>query len=81
MHPLLDVLLRVGLIAVLAVFCFGVFHPFLSLMLWSVILAVTLYPLQRKLRAARRQGRPRGDVIVLLVIATLAVPPGWSATR
>ena len=73
-HPLLDVLLRVGLIAVLAVFCYGIFHPFLSLMLWSVILAVTLYPLQRKLRAKLGKDGRTATVIVLLVIATLAVP-------
>jgi predicted PurR-regulated permease PerM len=73
-HPLLDVLLRLGLIVVLAVFCFGVFRPFLNLILWSVILAVTLYPLQRKLRAKIGKDGRTATVIVLLVIATLAVP-------
>jgi len=73
-HPLLDVLLRVGLIAVLAVFCYGIFHPFLSLMLWSVILAVTLYPLQRKLRAKLGKDGRTATLIVLLVIGALAVP-------
>jgi predicted PurR-regulated permease PerM len=73
-HPLLDVLLRLGLIAVLAVFCYGIFHPFLSLMLWSVILAVTLYPLQRKLRARIGRDGRTATAIVLLAIATLAVP-------
>ena len=73
-HPLLDVLLRVGLIAVLAVYCYGVFHPFLSLILWSMILAVTLYPLQRKLRAKLGKDGRTATVIVLLVIAVLAVP-------
>jgi predicted PurR-regulated permease PerM len=73
-HPLLDVLLRVGLIAVLSVFCYGIFHPFLSLMLWSVILAVTLYPLQRKLRARIGKDGRTATLIVLLVIGVLAVP-------
>jgi predicted PurR-regulated permease PerM len=73
-HPLLDVLLRIGLIVVLAVFCYGIFHPFLSLMLWSVILAVTLYPLQRKLRARIGKDGRTATLIVLLVIGVLAVP-------
>ena len=76
-HPLLDVLLRVGVIAVLAVFCFGVFHPFLNLMLWSVILAVTLYPLHRIVRA--RTGGKDGRAATLIVIAVLLVlaVPTW----
>ena len=73
-HPLLDVLLRLGLIVVLAVFCFGVFRPFLNLILWSIILAVTLYPLQRKLRPKLGKDGRTATVIVLLVIGALAVP-------
>ena len=72
---LLDTLIRVGLIAVLALFCFQVFHPFLNLMLWSLILAITLYPLhgwfKRKLGAS--DGRA-AVLIVLLAFALLMVP-------
>lgn len=49
-RELLDVLIRAGLIAVLAVFCFRIFVPFLNLMVWAMILAITLYPLQVRLR-------------------------------
>src|SRR6478736_2801302 len=73
-HPLLDVILRVGLIVVLAIYCFGVFHPFLNLMLWSVILAVTLYPLHRKIRAKIGKDGRTATLIVLASIALLAVP-------
>jgi predicted PurR-regulated permease PerM len=72
---LLDVLIRAGLIAVLAIFCYRVFHPFLDLMLWSMILAINLYPLQRRLR--RRMGNKDGrtaTVIVLVSIIVLLVP-------
>ena len=49
---LLDVLIHAGLILVLVWLCYQVFSPFLVLMAWAVILAVTLYPLNRAL--ARR---------------------------
>ena len=51
---LLDVLIRAGLIGALAVLCYQVLSPFLTLMAWSIILAVTLYPWQQWL--ARRLG-------------------------
>ncbi len=47
---LLDVLIKAGLVAALVMFSFQVFQPFLELMLWSVILAVTLYPLYLRIR-------------------------------
>jgi predicted PurR-regulated permease PerM len=69
-RELLDVLIRAGLIAVLVMFCFEIFQPFLSLMLWAVILAITLYPLNQRL-AALFGGRP-GWSAALLVLVGLA---------
>jgi hypothetical protein len=55
---LLEVLTRAGLLLALAVLCFQVFSPFLTLMAWALILAVTLYPLQQWIagRLGDRQG-------------------------
>jgi predicted PurR-regulated permease PerM len=68
---LLDVLIRAGLIVVLALLCYQVFAPFLSLMVWAVILAVTLYPLQRAL--ARRMGGRMGWTATLITLVFIAV--------
>lgn len=68
---LLDVFIKAGLIAVLVIFSFQVFQPFLELMLWSVILAVTLYPLQRRLKGLT--GLKDGHVATLIVLLALAV--------
>jgi hypothetical protein len=39
---LLDVLIRAGLILALSVLCYQVISPFLTLLIWALILAVTL---------------------------------------
>ena len=56
---LLDVLIRAGLILALAMLCYQVFAPFLTLMVWALMLAVTLYPLHQSL--ARKIGGNRGS--------------------
>ena len=48
-RKLLDVLIRAGLVLALAVLCYWIFSPFIALMAWALILAVTLYPAQQKL--------------------------------
>ena len=53
---LMDVLIRAGLILALALLCYKIFSPFLTLMVWALILAVTLYPLHQML-AAKMGGR------------------------
>jgi len=60
-------LIRAGFIGVLAVLCYAVFAPFLTLMAWAVILAVTLYPLHRTV--ARKIGGRQGLAASIVVIS------------
>ena len=64
--PLLDVLIRAGLILALVMLCYRVFSPFLTLMVWALILAVTIYPLQQYL--AGKIGGKQGLAATLLVV-------------
>jgi predicted PurR-regulated permease PerM len=69
---LLDVLIRAGLIGVLAVLCYVVFAPFLTLMAWAVILAVTLYPLHRWL-AGKIGGKQGFAATIVVVVGILLI--------
>src|SRR5262245_56182239 len=63
---LLDVLIRAGLILALVLLCYRVFAPFLVLMVWSLILAITLYPLHEAV--ARRIGERQGLAATLITV-------------
>ena len=68
----LDVFIRAGLILALAVLCYVVFSPFLSLMVWSIILAVTMYPLHQWL-ARRVRGKQWVASVILVTIGVLLI--------
>ena len=70
-RKLLDVLIRAGLAFALAVLCYRIFSPFISLMAWALILAVTLYPAHQKL-ARRMRGR-QGLAAALLVLGGIVL--------
>ena len=69
---LLDVLIRAGLVLALAMLCLVVLSPFLSLMIWALILAVTLYQLHQSV-AAKIGGRQGLAATLLVLLGTLAV--------
>ena len=72
---LMDVLIRAGLIGGLAVLCYQVFSPFLTLMVWSIILAVTLYPLHQWIaRRVRRKQWLASTILVIVGILLIVVP-------
>jgi predicted PurR-regulated permease PerM len=68
---LLDVMIRAGLIVVMVLFCFEIFRPFRDLMLWSLILAITLYPLQTRLRGPL--GHKDGFIATLIVLVAILI--------
>lgn len=70
-----DALIRVALVALLVVASLRVFTPFMDLMIWALILAVTLYPSHQRLAAklGGKQGRA-ATMIVLFSIMILGVP-------
>jgi predicted PurR-regulated permease PerM len=72
---LLDVLIRAGLVLALVMLCYRIFSPFLVLMVWALILAITLYPLHQAL-AARMGGRSgwTATLITVLGIALIVAP-------
>jgi len=70
-----DALIRVALVTLLVVASLRIFSPFMDLMLWALILAVTLFPSHQKLaaRLGDNQGRA-ATMMVLLGIMILGVP-------
>ena len=72
---LLDVFIRAGLVLALVLLCYHIFSPFLSMMLWALILAVTIYPLHLKLAAALGGRQGRAATLIVLVAALLIVTP------
>lgn len=74
-HDLMQVALRALLLILMLWICLKLFLPFAPLLVWSLILAVTLYPVQQKL--ARQLGNsPRlsASIIAILGLLLLAVP-------
>ena len=62
----LDLVISAGLLVVLVVICYRVLAPFIGLLVWSLILAIVLYPLHQWL--ARRLGGRQGGAATLMVV-------------
>ena len=70
-RSLLDVFIRAGFIFAMVVLCYQIFSPFVALMAWALILAVTLYPAHQKL--ARRMEGKQGLAATLLVLGGIVL--------
>src|SRR5262249_1606465 len=71
----LDVLIRAGLILIMAMLCYQVLSPFLTLMVWALILAVTLYPLHQALASTIRGKQGLAATLLVVVGIVLIIVP------
>jgi predicted PurR-regulated permease PerM len=73
----IDISIRVGLLALLAYLSWTIFAPFLTILVWSAILAVALYPLFDWLK--KRLNRPKfaATLVTLLCVFVVLAPVVW----
>ena len=68
-------------LGLLLTWCFKILSPFISLVVWGVVLAVALYPLHQKLKKILKQRGTLASVIITLVLlALILVPAIWLAS-
>ncbi|RRJ83326.1 AI-2E family transporter [Aestuariirhabdus litorea] len=71
----IDTLIRTALIVGLVIWCYQIIRPFITMVLWGVIIAVAVYPLHCRLRD-RLGGRSgwSATLLTLLLMTMLVVP-------
>jgi len=68
-------------LGLLLTWCFKILMPFISLVVWGVVLAVALYPLHQKLKKMLKQkGTLAAVIITLILLALILVPAIWLAS-
>src|SRR5215204_153050 len=75
--PIVELVVRIGLVGLLAYWSLKVLSPFLTVALWSVILTVALYPLFDWLGRQLRSRRLAATLITLLCLMIVVGPVTW----
>ena len=77
-NPVIHYTLQLVALALLLMACYFILAPFLMLIVWAGVLAITLYPLQ-KMIAGRFKGRNglAATIITILMLAILIAPAVW----
>jgi predicted PurR-regulated permease PerM len=71
----LEVVIRIGLLILLSVFCFYILRPFLPIILWGIIIAVAIYPAHRGITARLgNKGTLAAILITAILLAAVIVP-------
>lgn len=77
-NPVIHYTLQLIALALLLTACYLILAPFITLLVWASVLAITLYPLQ-KIIAGKLRGRNgwAATIITILMLGILIVPAVW----
>jgi predicted PurR-regulated permease PerM len=69
--------IQIGALLLLIILCFRIIGPFISIVIWGVVIAVGLYPTHRSL-TAKLGGREKWSAVILVAIGlTIVIAPVW----
>ncbi|MCX6244160.1 MAG: AI-2E family transporter [Bacteroidetes bacterium] len=76
-YSIYDTTIRLFVVLLIIGWCLMIMYPFVSIILWSLILALAIYPLHTML-AKKMGGRPKlASVIIVVVILAIVILPTW----
>ena len=79
-RKVIEVMIRIGVLIFILGWCFQILSPFISLMLWGLIIAVTEYPVYKGLRKKLKgRGKLAASLITAAFLALLIVPTWFLA--
>lgn len=72
-----EVMIRVGVLVFILGWCFQILSPFISLMLWGLIIAVVEYPIYNGLRKKLKGRNKLAVTLITITFLALLVVPTW----
>lgn len=74
----IDLILKVGALALVIFLCFRILKPFLSMLLWGLIIAIILFPLFQKVNGwIGKRNKITSLLLVIVALALLVFPSIW----
>ena len=73
--------IQIAAVVILISYCLDIAGPFLSLVIWGLVLAVAIHPLHTKLAAALGGSEKLAATLITVIGLAIVVIPGWMATE
>lgn len=75
-----EVTIRIGVLIFIIGWCFQILSPFLSPIIWGLIIAVTEYPVYKRLKTKWRDRGKLAASLITFILLLLMIIPSWLLT-
>jgi predicted PurR-regulated permease PerM len=71
-----DITVKIGILLLILAWCFRIISPFITIVFWALIIAVTLYPLFSKLSQQMKGRKKLAAALITLGLLSVIIIPG-----
>lgn len=71
----LEATIRIGLLLIIAAWCFRIVEPFIASIIWGIIIAIAAHPLYSRLRASVGEKQKLSAIIFTLILLIILMVP------
>lgn len=79
-HNMMTAFIQIAALVILVSYCLDIVGPFVSLVVWGLVLAVAIYPLHTTLAAKLGGNEKLAATIIIVVGLAIVILPGWIMT-
>lgn len=77
---IVDLIIRLGILFLLIAWCFNILKPFFNIMIWSIVIAVAIYPLHRSFMKFFKGRTVLSVVVLTAILLSVIIVPSFLVT-
>jgi len=74
-EKIVDILIKLGLLFLLVMWCFDILRPFVLILIWAGVIAIAIYPIHLKVMKLFRGRRTLSIIVVTLAMLSIIIIP------
>src|SRR5665811_317232 len=75
LHRSLEATIRIGLLLIITVWCFKIVEPFITPIIWGIIIAIAAHPLYSRLRTALGERHKIAATVFTFIFLIILIVP------
>jgi len=72
---IVDVLIRLGILFILVIWCFNILKPFFLVLIWAIVIAIAIFPIHTMAMKLLRGRRTLSIVLIILLMLSIIIVP------
>jgi len=74
-EKIVDIVIRLGVLSLLLMWCYAILRPFILILIWSVVIAIAIYPIHKTFVTIFKGKKSIATVVLISILLSIVIIP------